>query len=1440
MFQNQELQDHLATSSTVRLNSAVVAEWNLNVAENIEQIGNYRYRPLDPAGSKYSTMPNTFDINDTGDFYSNATDADIIVDGGLENDGATPIAFVSKKEKERLLYSLEDCFQRFRPRSGINKLRYFEGRYSHHTNIDMATRPRYYMAHKDDSFKYWTSYRTEDGVERGIASKTQNGQHYIDDANPYIIYKDAMASNRIVIKLQTHVGTTNLGPFTTASGTIQDPLFGDENKAVPTNWKVQYLDGDNWVDAISFNPTSTRPDGSPIFQANGYLQLDYGLLIPEQYQNVIIFADELSNASLLPEDSLNGYAYLVKSGELDRGTYHIWIDGGYQQFVPQYGWYVGSEDISPATSFVTDLSSPKSFLDTSNGSISYREFQEIRGVRLVVQTMSVKDSTLDLIEISPRLTSNLADRTLDFSLTKSASDLGISGMPVGQLLVSTGDLNVFDYDQAFNKNNQNSIVSKFTDKNLQVKFYEIVSDVNGYDYYVPMKTMYAEAFGEADLQSRQLSIPLRDLYFYFESITAPQILIQNASVSYAISTLLDSIGFSNYVFKRVPGEDEEIIPYFFIPPDTTVAQILNDIAISTQTAMFFDEFNNFVMMSKNYIMPSEDQRPTDMTLYGSADFEDAGVIENSTTNPNLANIIEVTSQDSDVYNDGNISYVNRYIQRTVGTIKQASLIDRDRTWIYKPALLWEVSPTQTLKSVNGEVQDQSAYLLSAIPLNSDLGAVLPSVQNHQLVNNTIDFGEGIYWITRYNGYFYSNGEVVRYDAVQFNIPSIQSSNGETVEVSNNVWITSNQEYQRYFSKLSFNGKIYPTGLVRIYSEPNYEVVDGVTRLANGAVAKHGRGQFGTAITNHFAGLNPYWFDNANVRGCTMDSSLLFRGQDQPDPTSLNTSAAGVSNSLATKTTRNGIIRNFLSNSYTNETDVRTLYSTQTGTIQSSALIMNGPAFSTTESPIDFISYVNKELDNRYKHFGTRMRIVGKIENSDTRTQTGIGSNTYYALETSDPSQSVSIGGASGGLAVMVNPSTNVGYYFEIAALTANSISSYFNAESVANVLFYKIMSDGTNKAVPVKLYGGLANIIVDEGNFTGQYRMVGEDNPTVYDLAVEYQDIGSTRRFYLYINNKIVATVDDPNPLPVYNNMGLFVRGGSRCMFENIYALTNNYSQNTSFALDTPVSEVFSADEIDATDSFRKYSMSGVVQASYLSGISPSEPPKYSMYFEEFGTIMREASYFNVRYDKAFPALYAQLSPTFNKIKGYSVSGFIAGAYGAEFLIFNSTDTAISLDETTGNYLRIQGITFTQQSQNELTVDDYYSKVGDFSDPQFQGDALIRSPLVLKEDYKDIKLSRLTNGKKEFSLEAPYIQSDDDAKSLMGWMISKILKPRKSVGVKIFANPTIQLGDIVKINYSDEGVNQISSQESRFVVYNIEYTRNADGPQMNLYLSEVL
>ena len=172
--------------------------------------------------------------------------------------------------------------------------------------------------------------------------------------------------------------------------------------------------------------------------------------------------------------------------------------------------------------------------------------------------------------------------------------------------------------------------------------------------------------------------------------------------------------------------------------------------------------------------------------------------------------------------------------------------------------------------------------------------------------------------------------------------------------------------------------------------------------------EHGRAQFGTTITSHTAGIEDYWTSNDNVRSCKMKPEYLFT-----DPTAeytVEVGSAGIDNIIARQSVRTGIIKNFMATNYLTEKQLNALKSTQTGTIQSSALVMNGPDFTTSQNPLEYVTYVKKQMDNKYKHVGTRMRIVGKIENNTSRTQTPVGSTAYYQLVGQDRTQNVSIGG----------------------------------------------------------------------------------------------------------------------------------------------------------------------------------------------------------------------------------------------------------------------------------------------------------------------------------------------------------------------------------------------------------------------------------------------
>jgi hypothetical protein len=1750
MFQSEELDNHLKTSHTIKTESVVFAEWNMNDAENVEKLGNYRYRP-NTTNNKFSVIPVTYDAVDDGGYYTGATNADITIQSGVAEEDQ-PVFLTTRNEKMNLLYSLEDCINPHRPRSGINKLLYLGDASSQYLDmggkddstqelLNISNRPRYYMSSRKDPFKYWTSYRTEqeNGVQKeyGVSFQENFGDtFYIDDAAPFVVYKDQVPTNKIVVKMQTNVGDIDLGPFRYNNQQLQDPFFGYQNQTTPIKWRIEVLDDDNWVEAISFDANSRDENNEPVIKSDGYVEISYGLNVPFRYRDSYVYAGTLSDESLLPEQAIDGDTFLIKQGENDKGVLKIYDSGEWVTVIPEYNWQLSGQTIDIRSNAVTELTNPDYFIN-EEGFVQFREFQFIRGIRVVVETMNRPECTFDLIEFSPRLFADISDSVSAIQITKTMSDLGNGSIPVGNIVASTGSLDIFDDDFSFNRNNvfdfetnTGSIVAKYVDKRVRFNFYQVIKEVNSFDYFIPIKVMYTDQIPPVSQSTGLVNISLRDFFFHLESSKAPEILMTDVSISYAITLLLDYMGYSNYVFRRVPNTSEIIIPYFFIAPDQNVAEVLQQLAVASQTAIFFDEYNNLVVMSKEYLLPEEDQRETDSYLYGQEEGQ------------NLPNIINLSSEEKRVYNDGRINYVTRYIQRAISEYSQTPYTDRYKTYGYKPVLLWEVSGKDNLRTQNELAGKAQGYTLSAAPLNSDLSADIPVVENNQIVNNVIDLGEnvdaGLGGLSSYQGYLYANGEIIKYDAIEYSI----SGNLNDGQSGNLRWISSNQEYQRYFAKLPFNGKIYPTGNVRIYAEPDYETVNGITQMKNGAVKKHGRGQFGTPITYHNAGLDSYWSDNNNVFGCIQQSKeYLFNTSQFIDyPETSDKVKAGKNKEIsglgffdadvsAESSTRNGIIKNFRANKYYTENEANYFSTARVGTIQSSALIFQGPAIPGQVRTSDFVSYVYKDLSSgstnpsatirsfiikykdgyspyplisnrypqgtqsaqnnielvldkelggenmyrlvsdqtnqtyyddsfvnnileqirqeesveyiewdqiitintkeqtpvpaQYTHFGTRMRIVGKIESTNQKSETPFGAFPIYQtqdLNIDDPEKNIQILGGSGGLGINVNKERNTGYYFEIVSLTQDNINQYTNNDkeqfvsykilnspapscvnnvvtvrsetniqfvvgqkiiisgmvdslnptdtrtplngeyqvtainedgktfqytipgdpianrtsttgatafistnlpnNIANIYFYKVVADTKENrfthysisnnvltlyfnnsarfekgekvfidqalvqgnppnfsgektikdvsgntvtidfqssdkakteligtvtlvnalAVPYRLWSGTGNIIVDDGRFTGQYRFVGEENPTVYDLAAEYTTVGTAKRFFLYINGKQVATVTDTDPLPDYNGMALFVRGSSRCMFENVYALATNISDNSKVPVAYPISKVWGDDEIDSSESLKKYTLSGMIQKTYLSGINTEGEPSHNLYFDEFGTIMREAAYFNIKYDRAYPALYAKMMKTFNNLKSYATSGFYAGSYGAEFLIFNCTDTNINLDDTTGNFLRIQGIAFTQSTSKTLTVDDYYNKISSLSDPIYRDDNTLYSPLIAREEYNRIINSRSKHGLNEFTMESSYVQTDEAAEDVFGWIIKKISKPKILVGMNTFATFNLQLGDIIEINYkNNDGLDIISEPSKRFVVYNMEYSKTLGEELMTMYLAEV-
>jgi hypothetical protein len=1491
MFSDSDLINHLQTRNSIDVDSLIIAEWNQNDLLNLENYGNYRYRP-DSASVVYRTLYPEYDSQDNANVYTDALDSNYTSEYKTQ-DPNEPFIFTTKETSRELYYSLKDCIKPFRPRSGINKMIFFgEDNLNNEQFVDSIRsggRPRYYFSSRFDKFKYWNSYRQENGIDYGISSKvatfftTGDPSYKINDCAPFTVYKNDVATNRIVIKMQTNLADpTAVGMsgdqlvsdnIRKQNVMISDPLKDIKRSSVPKRWKIQYLDSNNnWTNAISFNETSTRRDGSRIVPWDGHVEIYYGIKIPEKFKTNFHLYGYLDTIDQLPDpiyvnrNVVSGDSYVVGSSTTEAGTLYAW-DQEEQEWLTypvEYGFSLLEDDDTKRVGLIKKILNPDYFV--TEGVNTYRDFVFIKGIRVVVETMYAPNKPFDLIELSPRLKVDVTNYVLDYEVNKNlmATDFGL---PVGGLVASTGGVNLSNHDGVFTELNvfdkitkTGSLIANNLKPQIKFDFYEAILDVNGYDKFIPLKTFYSENAAVATSGMQDVSLNLRDAYFILESNNATPIFLQNCTLTMAVALLLDNIGFSNYVFKNINTANDPVVPFFFVEPDASVAEILQRLAQATQTAMFFDEYNNFVVMPKEYLMPDISIRDDNSSIS-----ERLTTLYGQKTGSIVPNIESIGGFETKILNDGQINYTTRYIQREVSRLEQASLSLSERTYGYKSSILWELGDQKELRTINQPTSDVG-YALGAVPLGTSLGSVVPYVENYQIKNNTIDVGESAFWLPRFQGYLYANGEIIRYDAQQYQV-DIKSGSS----TNRTVWITNNNEYQKYFSQLAFNGKMTLTGLLRIYVEPYYENASGSNfeeleenvRYKNGPVRSHGRGQFGTTIQSHFAGLNSYWENIDNRQSFRMDSDKIFDTKPLEDlinlPVSNTTLGSPLGNDLTSKNQSSitSKVANFMKQSTRSE-GFSSYNQQDVAGIQSSALIFNGPypvPFSDTLKERDLVNYVYKGLDADYTHVGTRLRIIGKQK--DDKNQSALNSVELFTIDQSVQNSSLKIlSGGAGGLGYMVDPETNSGYYLEIASLSSDIMEYYGSTASAAvnsasvsldrvieNIIFYKVErtpysspeAGKENIAVPRKLWGSLARILVDEGKFIGSDRLTSQEIP-VYDLSLDAQRSGDGSRidFSIYLNNKLIGVVTDNNPLPMPQSglkVGLFTRGSSKCMFENIYAIKN--VKQTDATLAEKIDESFSA------ESLRKYSLPAAIQRTYLSSIGTETKPTVGFYFEEFGTILRECAYFNIKYDQAYPALLAKIVPPFTVEKSYEVSGFLPGSYGAEFLIFNTTDKAIDLSESSTNRIMIQGITFTQNISNVLTVDDYFKELSNFSDPVITNNNLIVSPGRSEKIYESIRNSRSVYGNKSFSLDSIYIQNEDSAKDIMKWILDKTIRPRKVFEIDTFGTSHVQLGDIVKINFDlPEGV-KLVDENKKFIVISAQYGRSSSNVKSQLRVVEV-
>ena len=1454
MFNDTDLINHLDKNQSVKVEAGCFVELNQNDLENIDTVGVYKYGDFTEAQIRQWT----------GDPSQYWLHKNIIT--SLQNNELDVSDYVYFGERRKSDYfSLVDCFTEFRPRSGINKL--VQPLAEDRTYIDdfrSVRRPRYYPAAVNDRFKYWTSWNTDIGPTVGVS----NSSGAIKYAAPFIVYKEPVAANRITVKIQTGIGEV-VKTAKDLFGTT-DPLGRAALSTIPKNWKIQYLDVFNtWRDAMVFvdwNPEVLRPEF-------GHLDIVYMVKNPSPslYPNFVL-KGYIPTTLHLPIYAYVGEAFCVGRDTKNLGRLYVWngtswVDTGDIDFE----WRIADPKMNPEEYAVKDFVNPIVYNPTITGDRTggdtydeYAGFVFLRGLRILVNTMVARDKPFELIELSPRLFANVSDMVQSYSIDKAISDSD-SVLPVGGMSVSSGSVVLSNSDLALSRemeykisadSRSGSILAGRVRTNTKFIFYEIVKEVlmngNFYDKFIPVKNLYVVGRPVPLDGMDDVSLTLRDLNFRFEEELCPNLMMKDCTLTKAVATLLDSIGFTNYIFyfgdrppltKSYKSTFETVFPYFMCNEKQSIAEVLDQLSIASQCAIFFDEYNNLVVMPREHFGVKEAQY----------------VLRGNNVNGKYTNV-ESINISTNAIADAEITFTHRDLAR--GNLPMLSLTESGtreageagNVTAYKPTDVWNIDKADSTT-------------LSAAPLNATLTSTIPAYSASApggITNNTFDIGIYAQYFP-FSGLVTMEGEIIEFDAKEYTI-------GGRL-----VWVNSSSHLSELIGRSNFATNnvapmIFPTGKMRIKTELTADQ-SGTIRLLN-----HGRGKFGTTPATH--PVEPTYWMNATTYKFSDTALSTVHGVASVLPNySLGKHTSGTAdNATAAKhhSTSNYIYNSLHSRNSVMVGSPMTINPASLTQLNKERRIMRSSALTFRGDPAAKAGDVYMKLlsvpGTHYNLFGTRIGIIGesfsKVEGDIS--QRANGTRTLGSYKGSD-GQTHNVEGAGGGLVLYSNrviggssPRSHDGYYFEIVALNTsyNSDTEDEGQTDFANINFYKINrgiynGDGQVYNVAVPLYSAYTEVIVTSGSQTVRDRTIPSAQTSVYDLAVGVSSVGSgsgyQRVFYLYVNDLLIGIARDPASGNGYfpelhsthTSIGIFARGSSEVQFEHLYAVGT--------AADTP-QQIFAGQNIMSRPrAFKAFSPSAIYTAAALDG----GPSKGSIYFEEFGTMAREAKHIRAQFD-LFPVAISQVAkrPVFDRT--YTVSGYYANPFFADFMLWSQADRLMDLASSGGeSNLSLLGLPFQDNEPTSITIDDYLTG-------NYEGAATNVAYDINTDFRKNLLAIRASGATDRIAFDSQYIQNRDYALKMLKWLKGFMGVERTELEVKAFGIPHIQLGDIVRVEYdiplydekkvpaNPKGSNitplepsfiqktvPFIDQNKLFMVQSISIDRNEDGPDYTLRLIEI-
>lgn len=196
-----------------------------------------------------------------------------------------------------------------------------------------------------------------------------------------------------------------------------------------------------------------------------------------------------------------------------------------------------------------------------------------------------QSSYLSLIELAPCLIRDLSDIIIEADSTFDAGERSVVA-PVGRLTTNEGSVTLWNEQNIFSTENTSSPYHRLIEPNAEIRL-SYVYDIDGAKYEVPDFTMYVNDWSFSS--DGTVTISASDSSKHLSMVKPRACKYENLTFAEIMYRICDSVGWNRYRVDTTKRALDLKVPVFWTDGESTVWEILNDLAEVSQTVLYFDE-----------------------------------------------------------------------------------------------------------------------------------------------------------------------------------------------------------------------------------------------------------------------------------------------------------------------------------------------------------------------------------------------------------------------------------------------------------------------------------------------------------------------------------------------------------------------------------------------------------------------------------------------------------------------------------------------------------------------------------------------------------------------------------------------------------------------------------------------------------------------------------